>query len=398
MKIIYLADVHGDFPRVKDLLAVTDAQVYIVAGDLIDRPFFTEEMAARYRELQSYFFRLQCRMGDGGTDMDDFVEDLLRQTDLPNDILANAREYQEKTVRARRVLQQKYKVLETILSLKRNSLVFCLPGNYDLDLQYTSLHSRDLHRHWYYVADLRIAGYGGADVATPGIPHRYAVPYNADRGMSEMYRFFKETRPDIVVTHKPAHGVHDRVLPMGESGSLELRRFCEENHVPLCLTGHIHEQWGFEEIEGTVYLNPSNFGEVPEPGGRVAEGGFFYDIETKGRQIARVTLSKLVGRTVHQVAVYARRKGAWTKYVLDPERFGALLRGKNHDRRESPCKDRHVEIKKNMKWFFPGSATDGELQAVLGEINHFASGVKYRFEVSLSADFLGDFRGPDSPP
>jgi len=398
MKIIYLADVHGDFPRVKDLLAVTDAQVYIVAGDLIDRPFFTEEMAARYRELQSYFFRLQCRMGDGGTDMDDFVEDLLRQTDLPNDILANAREYQEKTVRARRVLQQKYKVLETILSLKRNSLIFCLPGNYDMDLQYTSLHSRDLHRHWYYVADLRIAGYGGADVATPGIPHRYAVPYNADRGMSEMYRFFKETRPDIVVTHKPAHGVHDRVLPMGESGSLELRRFCEENHVPLCLTGHIHEQWGFEEIEGTVYLNPSNFGEVPEPGGRVAEGGFFYDIETKGRQIARVTLSKLVGRTVHQVAVYARRKGAWTKYVLDPERFGALLRGKNHDRRETPCKDRHVEIKKNMKWFFPGSATDGELQAVLGEMSHLASGVKYRFEVSLSADFLGDVRGPDSPP
>jgi len=241
----------------------------------IDRPFFTEEMAARYRELQSYFFRLQSRMGNEGIDTDDFVEDLLRQTDLPGDILANAREYQEATIRARRVLQQKYKVLESILSLKRNSLVFCLPGNYDMDLQYTSLHNRDLHRHWYYVADLRIAGYGGADVATPGIPRRYAVPYNADRSMGEMYRFFKETRPDIVVTHKPAHGVHDRVLPMGESGSLELRRFCEENHVPLCLTGHIHEQWGFEEIEGTVYLNPSNFGEVPEPGGRVSEGGFF---------------------------------------------------------------------------------------------------------------------------
>ena len=397
MKIIYLADVHGDFLRVKDLLAVTDAQVYIIAGDLIDRPFFTEEMAARYRELQSYFFRLQCRMGNEGTDTDDFVEDLLRQTDLPGDILANAREYQEATIRARRVLQQKYKVLESILSLKRNSLVFCLPGNYDMDLQYTSLHNRDLHRHWYYVADLRIAGYGGADVATPGIPRRYAVPYNADRGMSEMYCFFKETRPDIVVTHKPAHGVHDRVLPMGESGSLELRRFCEENHVPLCLTGHIHEQWGFEEIEGTVYLNPSNFGEVPEPGGRVSEGGFFYDIETKGRQIARVTLSKLVGSTVHQVAVYTRRKGAWTKYILDPERFGALLRGKNHDQRESPCKDLHDQIKKNMKWFFPGSATDGELQAVLGEIKHFASDLKYRFGVRLSADFLGDVHGPDSP-
>jgi len=123
----------------------------------------------------------------------------------------------------------------------------------------------------------------------------------------------------------------------------------------------------------------------------------FYDIETKGKQIARVTLSKLVGSTVHQVAVYTRRKGAWTKYVLDPERFGALLRGKNHDQRESPCKDRYDQIKKNMKWFFPGSATDGKLQTVLGEIKHFASDLKYRFEVSLSADFIGDIHGPDSP-
>jgi len=47
---------------------------------------------------------------------------------------------------------------------------------------------------------------------------------------------------------------------------------------------------------------------------------------------------------------------------------------------------------------FPGSATDGELQTVLGEIKHFASDLKYRFEVSLSADFLGDVHGPDSPP
>ena len=50
MKIIYLSDIHGAFAQVKKLLSLTDAQAYIIAGDLIDRPFYTEEMSARYRE------------------------------------------------------------------------------------------------------------------------------------------------------------------------------------------------------------------------------------------------------------------------------------------------------------------------------------------------------------
>jgi Icc-related predicted phosphoesterase len=397
MKIIYLSDIHGAFAQVKNLLAATDAQVYIIAGDLIDRPFYTEEMAARYRGLQSDLSRLQYRLGDDTADLDDFVDALLKQTDLSGDILERAMEYRDATIRARRVLQQKYKILESILFLKGNSLLFCLPGNYDMDLQYTSLHGRDLHRHWYHVADLRIAGYGGADVTTPGIPQRYAVPYKADRGMSEMTRFFTETRPDIIVTHKPALGVHDHVSPMGESGSPELKRFCEEHQVPLCLTGHIHDQWGFEEVEGTIYLNPSNFGEVPQPGGQVAEGGFFYSIDTRDRKIARITLSKLVRGSVHDVVAYTSRKGHWVKYVLDPERFGALLRGKNHDRTEGSGKQAlRDEMREKMKWFFPGGAAKEEIREASEEIERIASQIEERYDAAVAADLLGEEGPPPS--
>ncbi|MFB3924760.1 MAG: metallophosphoesterase [Syntrophales bacterium] len=391
MRIIYLADIHGAFARVKDLLTVTDAQVYIIAGDLIDRPFFTEEMAARYRRLQAYFSGLQCRLADDSADLDDFVDALLKRTDLPGDIPKQAMEYRDATIRARRVLQQKYKVLESILFLKGASSVFCLPGNYDMDLQYTSLHGRDLHRHWYYVAELRIAGYGGADVTTPGIPRRYAVPYNADTGVSEMTRFFKETRPDIIVTHKPAHGVHDHVSPMGESGSLELRRFCEENKVLLCLTGHVHDQWGFEEIEGTIYLNPSNFGEVPLPGGRAAEGGFYYSIDTRDRRIVGITLSKLEDKKIYDVAAYILKKGHWVKYVLDPDRFGDLLRGKSRDRAEEPGKPTlRDEMRQKMRWFFPAAGAKETMQTVSEEIESVASQLEERYGVSVSVDLLGD--------
>lgn len=390
MKIIYIADIHGAFAQVKGLLAATDAQVYIIAGDLIDRPFFTGEMAARYRELQKTLTRLRVQLGPDMADMDDFVEALLRRSGVSRDILEHAAEYRDATVRARRVLQQKYKVLESILSLKGNSLVFCLPGNYDMDLQYTSLHARDLHRHWHHAADLRIAGYGGADVATPGIPQRYCVPYRADRGGSEMARFFAETRPDIIVTHKPAHGVHDHVAPMGESGSPELRMYCEENKVPLCLTGHIHDQWGFQEIDGTIYLNPSNFGEVHRPNGTVAEGGFFYSIDFQERSVSTVILGKLVRGAAHDVVEYESRGGRWVERIIDPERFGSLLRGKSHDREETAGFSVRSEMLRNMKWYFPGEALRHKTGETAGEIGRAAAVVGERHGVCISADFLGE--------
>ncbi len=393
MKIIYLADIHGDFDRVKRLLASTDAQVYIVAGDLIDRPFFSEAMAARYRNLQSSFSSLQGRWKDDSADLDDFIDTLLKHTDLAVDIREQAAAYRETTVRARRSMQQKYKILESILFLKGTSRILCLPGNYDMDLQYTSLHGRDLHRHWYHVAELRIAGYGGADVTTPGIPNRYAVPYNADRGSSEMTRFFAETCPDIIVTHKPAHGIHDHVSPMGESGSPELRRFCEENQVLLCLTGHIHDQWGFEEFEGTIFMNPSNFGAVPKPGGQVAEGGFFYDIDTRDRQIISVTLSKLVGDKVHDIVVHESTGGQWNKDIVDRERFGALLSGKNCDRREED--ENRVpksDIVQKMRLFFPELATAGATDALAEDVERIAARIEKQFGVAVAVDLLGEDR------
>ena len=40
MKIIYVTDIHGAFERVQTLLSETLADIYIIAGDLIDIPFY----------------------------------------------------------------------------------------------------------------------------------------------------------------------------------------------------------------------------------------------------------------------------------------------------------------------------------------------------------------------
>ncbi|MDD4996894.1 MAG: hypothetical protein PHI99_02005, partial [Syntrophales bacterium] len=195
MKLIYAADIHGSLEKVKILLHETVADAYVISGDLIDIPFYSMETAIRYHEIQTYFHGLRGRMGKTDMIIEDFVDELLEVPDIPEKMQRQGTTYQEYTIRARRVMQQKYKVLENIISLKPNSRVFCLPGNYDMDLRYTSLHEHDLHLHWYQLNGLRIAGYGGADVWMGGIPERYIVRYRAGIGVNdkhnEMYRFFK---------------------------------------------------------------------------------------------------------------------------------------------------------------------------------------------------------------
>jgi Icc-related predicted phosphoesterase len=397
MEIVYLSDVHDAFDRVKELLARTGADVYIIAGDLIDRPFYTEEMAARYRRRQVSFSALRHRLGYGDIAVEDFVDALLGRADVPEDVLRQAAEFQEETIRGRRVMQQKYKILESILRLKRSARLLCLPGNYDMDLQYTSLHERDLHRHWVQAEGLRIAGYGGADILTPGIPEQYAVKYRADRGASEMVRFFGEARPDIVATHKPAHGVHDHLPSRGESGSTELRRYCEENRALLCLTGHLHDQWGFEEIDGTVYLNPSNFGEIHEPGGKISEGGFFYALEIENRRLMRISLRKLARGSIHDVVVFTPGEEGWTKTVLDRERYGAHLLMRCVDREgDGDNREPRERLVRLMSRFFPGPGGAADAGPLREAVAESCGRIGVRRGVSVGVDLVSD-EAPLSP-
>ena len=147
MRLIYLTDIHGAFERVRDLLYETIADVYVIAGDLIDIPFYNMDTAIRYHELQTFFHGLQRRMDRKDIPVEDFVDELMDLPDLTPEMEDKGTKYQQYTIRARRVMQQKYKVLENMILTKPSSRCFCLPGNYDMDLKYTALHERDLHLH-----------------------------------------------------------------------------------------------------------------------------------------------------------------------------------------------------------------------------------------------------------
>jgi uncharacterized protein len=393
MRIIYVADIHGAFDRVKLLLSETVADVYIIAGDLIDIPFYNMNTAINYHELQSYFHGLRIRLNKESMTIEDFVDELLDMPNMSTEIEENGTRYQQYTIRARRVLQQKYKVLENILSTKQTAQIFALPGNYDMDLKYTSLHERDLHLHWHDMQGLKIAGYGGADIWTPGIPERYVVHYRGSEpfegGRNEMYNFFKAVKPDIIVSHQPAHGVHDRVTQFGTSGSPALRHYCDNNPVLMCLTGHVHMDWGFQITENTIYLNPSNFGEVTTLTGGVAEGGFFYAIEMEDKEVRKIIFKKLVEDRIHDIADYYPQNGHWQESLVDTERYAALKDGRNFDMQETkPSHIPEVQLYNEIKQFYRTFQTE-ETEDRLEKLEQIARQIEEKVHGDVAMDVMG---------
>jgi Icc-related predicted phosphoesterase len=391
--MIYVADIHGAFERVKTLLTETVADVYIIAGDLIDIPFYNMNTAINYHELQSYFHGLRLRMNRKGMSIEDFVEELLEMPDVSADIEEKGSKYQQYTIRARRVLQQKYKVLENIIAVKQKTPVLCLPGNYDMDLKYTSLHERDLHLHQRKVQDIVIAGYGGAEIWTPGIPERYVVRYRGgigvEDGSNEMLNFFTEVTPDVIVTHHPAHGIHDRVTQFGTSGSPALRSYCNQHSVLACLTGHIHGDWGFQYAEGTIYLNPSNFGEVTLLTGGVSEGGFFYYLEIENRQIQKVIFKKLVDDRVYDVVDYFFEKGRWEKKIVDRDRYSAIKGRVNFDMKTQKYSHiPEIQLYNEIKQFYRLFQTE-ETEVRLDKLEEVAHLINERIKDEIGIDVLG---------
>ena len=77
----------------------------------------------------------------------------------------------------------------------------------------------------------------------------------------------------------------------------------------MCLTSHTHHHWGVALVENTLYLNPSNFGEVTLISGDVAEGGFHYSIKVEGEHVQEIIFRKFYNGRIYDVAEYRIRNG-----------------------------------------------------------------------------------------
>lgn len=325
MRLIFATDIHHGFRAVADLLARTEADITILAGDLVSRAFYRYETAWRFMELQQFLRRHHSKLEKDASLYD--VAHHLKKTTHDRTLRSHAEEYLKLADKAEVFLRRSYDRLARILRQFPGRAVYVLPGNYDMDLKKTSLGERDLHLEVITSDGLRLAGYGGARVNTPGMPDHLQVPFRekmTTEGLeSEPLSFFRKTTPDILVLHEPPYGFFDLVPRLGHAGSQGIRTYVDEFPVRVVFSGHYHENWGGQCKDDICFFNPSNFGRT-ESVSRVRLGGYFLDmiIDEHGLEVG--TLRRVERGGVRDIIDYRAAEKGLDTIILDERRYGRM--------------------------------------------------------------------------
>ncbi len=340
MEIIYVTDVHGARAQLEKLLEVTFADLYIVSGDLIYSPFYSPNTGMRFLELQDSFHLMRQKDAPGMV-IEDYVRTLIKDG-LRVDLKTRAEEYLKLSERARYVMNEKYEQMEHLFSMVKKAPIIVLPGNYDMDLSGTAIGHRQIHKKVFEFEGLRIAGYGGANTRTAGIPEEGMVRFIESNDYSEPFEFLMREKPDIIVCHQPPYGHFDRISSYGSIGSTGMERAIEEVPPLLVLSGHVHEDYGCEYTNRTFFVNPSNFGTVETIEGKFMDGGYYAKVTIEGRSVQKVILKRVEEYRPYDIVDYIPFNGGLKTVVLDEARYDGL-RTNIHDHPSKPVPVSHVE-------------------------------------------------------
>lgn len=295
MKLLYFTDVHDAYRGLKECLEVSSANLIIVSGDLLYRTFYDDNRLFEFIEIQEIFHTLtrKNRIKDG---------EIRYPYDLAREIQANPEDYPpEQRNRASRYIdlfetaskniKEKYEHLKGVIENYARGQVWVLPGNYDMDLKYTAISKLDIHQKDFEFEGVRFSAYGGAPIMTPGIPEKMTVRFREGDSMRncEPLQQFQAARPDVLLLHQPVYGFFDRIPSVGHVGSTGIRSYFDDHQPLLCLSGHVHEDFGILRKQGTIFMNPSNFGHVESLHG-VEPGGYYAEIDLDVNGVSRVLL------------------------------------------------------------------------------------------------------------
>ncbi|RME93576.1 MAG: phosphoesterase [Candidatus Hydrogenedentota bacterium] len=303
MEILYLTDIHDDLKNLRYVIQTTDADAYIISGDLIYKAFFTEDKLYHFLEVQEDFYAYIKRNALDQAPYELAMDILESPHRYPGKIRSEAAEYRMLFQQAAVNMKEKYATIRDLIQRYTNRPVMMIPGNYDMDLQYTALYDLDMHKNTKVIDGIRFSGYGGAPIITPGIPEMLSVAYYEDMqhrpSISEPRDFLIRENPHVAILHNPAYGTLDKLPRYGHCGSLGVREYIDEKSPVLVLSGHVHEDYGLLRIGETFFLNPSNFGATESLTG-IEDGGTYCKFELKKKNekvyLSKVIWYRLVGR------------------------------------------------------------------------------------------------------
>jgi Icc-related predicted phosphoesterase len=392
MRVIFLTDIHDEFEAAERILQRVRADLYLLAGDLLYRVFPTNRTAWDFMETASSLSGLKQGRPPGETLTEVALSLKAMGKKTPHYGLAT--HYLRLCHQARSRMLSSYRKLGDILDKYPNSVIRVLPGNYDMDLTQTPLSARNLHLQFLDLGGVRVAGYGGARLITPGVPDHLQVQFREERTPEGLYSealdFFRSVRPHLLVVHQPPYGLMDELQGQGPIGSLGIRQYLDEEAPMAVLCGHMHHRWGARRLGKTWCLNPSNFGRVQEVSG-VRRGGYFLDLGLGSHGVSWAMIRRLVGERIVDVVHYQPRGGAVRQVILDEGHFKAMggrVSGPKHIR---PFRQLQVVRSFFLRQETPQSrALVRELRAVYRSLERKAVHVAFDLLGSLSLGMAGE--------
>jgi Icc-related predicted phosphoesterase len=139
-----------------------------------------------------------------------------------------------------------------------NHRIVAVAGNCDYPEAEGYLAERgfDLHASHREIAGVTFVGLGGSLPAPVPSPNVYGE-HELESFLAAAIEGVDPDAPLILVSHQPPKDTHlDRTTRGEHVGSVRVRRFIEERSPLLCLTGHIHEAAGMDQIGSTRLVNP----------------------------------------------------------------------------------------------------------------------------------------------
>lgn len=140
--------------------------------------------------------------------------------------------------------------------------IFAVPGNWDTDEVRLLLDERGYGVHgkgriFDGIGFFGVGGSGRGTVRTDDGSTRRDIREVLEEGYAQVAGAARI----IMVTHAPPRGVVDRSFIGLRGGSGAIRDFMGSRRIDACLSGHIHEAFGVDRLDGCVVANSGSFKE-----------------------------------------------------------------------------------------------------------------------------------------
>ena len=281
MKIISMADVHGDFEifdKALETVKKSGAEVLTINGDL-NGNVLKEEEKEGFRKAHSLVFDATRQLyeavranGQSGNTINCCNTAKMILSGQPYFYKAdgNARKYAEiylqKGEEINGRIRENYEKFSEKLG-KLEQKVFIVPGNWDASFMDDALARYNLHMKLpEKIGSFSFAGYGGAWEVPSDIPSESAIRFNPEAG----FDYLPEKEAEILVVHTPPLRFEGSNI---RNGDPYLLAHIYRSQPDLILCGHTHRGYVIREPNtGTFILNPGLLGRYNnEPFGSFVE-------------------------------------------------------------------------------------------------------------------------------